>query len=510
MPRSQQTLTNKPLLSPETLTKTLNNKRNKNSRYGIGLYKCIGIILVFLIISIIMVPITALTEPKENSWISKAPMHVARSGLGVAAVNGKIYAIGGNTENGYIPNNEGNDYKAKGWITNANEEYDSLTDRWTFKTPMLTPRYNFAIAAYQNKIYCMGGVINWYSGTINYTAVNEVYDPATDTWETKAPMLIAAGAQASVVGDKIYFVGGGSNGTIIQAYDPAVDSWTMKTPLPTELLSQPPNTLSTLTSAVLDDKIYVISYSGYSSLSWIYTPSDDSWSSWTVSSPDFLKEGNWWSQAAVATTGIVAAKQIYVFFARYPYSTYVPNFAYEVSAATWRGAASVPTYRQNFGVVVLNDIIYVIGGRTYNYPFPDDSYFTVTEQAVNEQFTPFGYGTVPPVVSLVSLQSMATYSSSEVPLNFSLNRPAAWIGYSLDGKDNITINGNTTLTGLSAGLHNITVYAKDAKENIGASETITFTIAPASFPTGPLVIAVAASATVACVGLLLYFRKRRG
>ena len=31
-------------------------------------------------------------------------MHVARSDLGVAVVNGKIYAIGGNTESGYIPN----------------------------------------------------------------------------------------------------------------------------------------------------------------------------------------------------------------------------------------------------------------------------------------------------------------------------------------------------------------------------------------------------------------------
>jgi hypothetical protein len=467
-------------------------------------------VLVFLsVFFIIMVPVSASTESKENSWVSKAPLHQARSELGIAAVNGKIYAIGGNTETGYMPNSEGNDYQAKGWITNTTEEYDPATDRWTFKTSMPTPRYNFAIAAYQNKIYCMGGIVDWLSGKINYTNVNEVYDPATDTWEPKTPMLMAASAQASVIGDKIYLVGSDSNSTIVQAYDPATDSWTIKTPMPAAALSHPPNALSALTSATLNGKIYVTSYSMYSSLNLIYSPDEDSWSSWPVSPPDFLQGGNWWSQAAISTSGSMATEQLYVFFARYPYSTNVPNYTFDASATAWKAAASMPTYRQNFGVAVLNDIIYVIGGRTYNYPYPDDSYFTVTEQAVNEQYTPFGYGSVPPAISILSLNNKTTYESSNLPLNFSVSKPASWVGYSLDGEDNVTINGNITITGLSAGLHNITVYAKDANGNIGASEMITFTVALASFPTGPAVIAVAVSATVVCAGLILYFRKRR-
>jgi hypothetical protein len=64
---------------------------------------------------------------------------------------------------------------------------------------------------------------------------------------------------------------------------------------------------------------------------------------------------------------------------------------------------------------------------------------------------------------------------------------------------------------LSSGLHNITVYANDTFGNIGTSETVSFTIAePESFPTGPVVAASAASVAVACVGILLYLRKRKG
>jgi hypothetical protein len=161
-------------------------------------------------------------------------------------------------------------------------------------------------------------------------------------------------------------------------------------------LHPPPNTLSTLVSAVVDDTIYVMSFSVTLSLNWvtkieIYNPRTGSWSIKESSPSAFLEGGNWWSQAAGMTTGVNAAKRIYIFFARYPYSTLLPNLAYNPSTDAWTVAAAVPTYRQNFGITVVNDALYVIGGRSYNYPFPDDNYFIVTEEAVNEQYTPIGY-----------------------------------------------------------------------------------------------------------------------
>jgi len=61
-----------------------------------------------------------------------------------------------------------------------------------------------------------------------------------------------------------------------------------------------------------------------------------------------------------------------------------------------------------------------------------------------------------------------TYTTSSVPLTFTINRPVSWIGYSLDGKPNVTITTNTTLTGLTNSGHNIILYASEA---IGKTST---------------------------------------
>jgi hypothetical protein len=68
-----------------------------------------------------------------------------------------------------------------------------------------------------------------------------------------------------------------------------------------------------------------------------------------------------------------------------------------------------------------------------------------------------------------------------VALNFTTTKPVTGVGYSLDGKANVTVTSNTTLAGLSTGLHNITAYAKDSFNNTGASQTITFSLVPQPF-----------------------------
>ena len=122
----------------------------------------------------------------------------------------------------------------------------------------------------------------------------------------------------------------------------------------------------------------------------------------------------------------------------------------------------------------------------------------------------------PPSVSILSIENK-TYNATDIPLNFTVNENISKAAYSLDGKDNVTIAGNTTLTGLSVGAHNLTVYAWNDAGNIGASQMVNFAVANMTsatlqpselFPTA-LVIASIVTVAVVGVGLLVYFKKRK-
>ena len=115
----------------------------------------------------------------------------------------------------------------------------------------------------------------------------------------------------------------------------------------------------------------------------------------------------------------------------------------------------------------------------------------------------------PPTISILSLNAKA-YSTSDLPLTFHLSENATKIAYCQDGKENATISGNVTLTGLTDGNHNVTLYAWDTAGNIGTSETLLFNVeVPNPFPTLPVVTASAVSAVAVGAVLLVYRKKRR-
>jgi len=395
------------------------------------------LLAIFLTASCVMAanPAFSSTEVTENTWVTKAPMHQTRGYLGVAAVNGRIYAIGGSTQQGSSPDD------LKGGAVGTNEEYSPATNTWTSKAPMLTPRYFFATAVYQNKIYCIGG----YTSNGTATGANEAYDPVTGTWATKASI---------------------------------------------------PTALSGYSSTVVDNKIYVID----SNLNQIYNSETDTWSQ-GASAPSRIG-----CSKAGATNGVNAPKLIYVLGQDYSFSEppYV-NCVYDPANDTWTTGAAVPTKRTGFGVAVVNDVLYAIGGSTETF----DMYWNsrIIMYATNEMYTPFGYGTVPPNVQIVSPENM-TYETSNVSLALTVNKQASWLGYSVDGGETVTVAGNATLGGLANGVHNVTVYAKDTFGNTGVSETVYFTVM-VPFP-ATMIIAPIASMVVVGAAVVLYFRKRNG
>jgi hypothetical protein len=103
-----------------------------------------------------------------------------------------------------------------------------------------------------------------------------------------------------------------------------------------------------------------------------------------------------------------------------------------------------------------------------------------------------------------------TYYKSSLSLNFTANKPLSWVGYSLDGKDNVTIHSNTTLTELPNGLHKITVYANNTYGNLVSPETTSFNVeVPEPFPAVPVAVASVAVVAAVIAGLLFYFKKRK-
>jgi N-acetylneuraminic acid mutarotase len=220
-------------------------------------------------------------DPVTDSWTSKAPMPTARFGLATSVVDGKIYAIGGTGSSSFWAD-----------FRRTVEVYDPLTDTWSKKADMPTARAFFSTNAVDGKIYAIGGVLVTKAGL----STVEVYDPVTDTWTAKTPMPTARHVHASAVVDgKIYVIGGGPEGganhagpdglSVVEAYDPAMDTWTTKADIP-----EPRGLLS---ASAVGGKIYAIGGKTTTKdphppgLSTVYVYD----TGFTVASPDFNGDG---------------------------------------------------------------------------------------------------------------------------------------------------------------------------------------------------------------------------
>jgi len=149
-------------------------------------------------------------DPAANQWTKKKPMRLASHHVAFATLNDKIYAFGGFTYPESGP---------PGWnpVDNA-WEYDPAADEWKALAPMPTRRGAAAAGVANGKIYVTGGA-NSLPGVTengihparphNVVATVEEYDPASNTWKTVRPLLLARNHHVAVgIGDKLYVIGG--------------------------------------------------------------------------------------------------------------------------------------------------------------------------------------------------------------------------------------------------------------------------------------------------------------
>jgi N-acetylneuraminic acid mutarotase len=472
-----------------------------------NLAKILVLLLLFLTAAssiTILKPVSGTDSISDNTWITKASMNQARAYLGVALVNDKIYAIGGDksTVMGNVMPGTGVSYL----LVSVNEEYNPENDSWIMKTPMPTSRACFGTAVYQNKIYCIGGYTRnvLENQSSHDSALNQVYDPQTDSWSTKASLPVPLNfVQASTIGDKIYVTSYLSSSVYI--YDPIKDSWSTGNPAPFDIRS--------VGSAAIANTIYTIGqdWSEYkyptNTVVKTYVQAYNTLNnSWSIVGNSSARDSS--DNGVGATVGSVSPSRIYFFENRYGNSSdFAMTKIYDPSNNSWADGAPMPSNRLCAGVVLVNDTFYVIGGRSGQWGYITIEY----PSALTEQYFPVGYGNIQPTISFISPLEQI-YNESSVSIMFTVDKPVSWVEYSLDGKANVTTPENLTLSGLSNGMHNLTLYAKYSMGTVGASKTINFKVStPEDLANAvvPILFLAPIVLVATAVSLLLYRKHRR-
>ncbi|KAJ8688108.1 hypothetical protein QAD02_023903 [Eretmocerus hayati] len=195
-------------------------------------------------------------DPITDQWRPCSPLSVPRNRVGVAVMDGLLYAVGGSSNTEYH---------------RSVEYYDPDQDTWASITPMHNKRLGAGVAVVNRLLYAMGG----FDGSERLKSV-ECYHPENDEWSMVSAMKVCrSGCGAASLGSHIYVVGG-YDGTSqlnsVERYDTENDVW--------EFVSSLPTARSALSVTVLDGKLYAIGgFDGNSLLNVveIYDPSKDGW-----------------------------------------------------------------------------------------------------------------------------------------------------------------------------------------------------------------------------------------
>ena len=308
----------------------------------------LGSVLSTLVVFFLFIFI-GITAGEKWHVISELPTH--REDCSTAVVGDKIYLIGGTLfENRLGP-----------FGLSTVEVYDPKTNTWRRVADMPTSRAAPATVVVDNKIYVIGG----HSGidrrivNIKTSVAVEVYNPQTDTWERKQDMPVPRRQfGVGVVAGKIYAIGGyvlpqdrkpeePGRVDLVKVYDPATNTWARRAKMPTKR--------DGFGVGVVNNHIYAIGGCG-------------------------------WPQVGPGGPFLKVIEE------------------YDPKINRWERKNEMPDLRLSFSTVVLDDVIYLIGGfiwqdRVPQYLSTVDTYNPETEEwsdipPMPTPFIPFGAAVV--------------------------------------------------------------------------------------------------------------------
>ena len=179
-------------------------------------------------------------DPATDKWTQKKGMPRSAHHAAIATANGKLYVIGG-----FVPPKDTQIPTGGAWEPIADTwEYDPAADSWKSLAPVPTKRGAAVAVEVAGKIYVIGGATTvagskdpyfTFFGPSLVLTTNEVFDPATNKWESRRPMSVARNhAYAAAVNGKIYVIGGrtghafilsATNTDVVEEYSPVSDMW---------------------------------------------------------------------------------------------------------------------------------------------------------------------------------------------------------------------------------------------------------------------------------------------
>ena len=305
-------------------------------------------------------------------WAKAAPFPAPEEELYGTTANGKMYVLGG-----YGSNPFGNP-------SGINYEYDPASDKWTKKKDMPLKVHHQAQVEYQGKIYMFGGYLYPEPGAWQPVDNSWVYDPAADTWKALAPMPGKRGsAIAEQVGGKIYVIGGattnpGSKETAVfanrparsvgtnEVYDPATNKWETRQSMPTAR--------NHAFAGAVNGKIYVIggrigspfiTVSTNVDIVEEYDPAEDQWGPLKARMPTPRSGGGWATYQG----------KIYVAGGELQMREITPAFraleAYDAASNTWSILPSMPVPRHGVAGAFLGNKLHLVSGKVTSAGAPD-------------------------------------------------------------------------------------------------------------------------------------------
>ncbi|XP_052805467.1 kelch-like protein 18 isoform X2 [Mya arenaria] len=154
-------------------------------------------------------------DPLVSRWSVAEAMSTMRSRVGVAVLNGQLYAIGG--------------YDGQDRLSTV-EVFDQSTKRWKKVAAMNCKRSALGAAALNRRLYVLGG----YDGVTSLKSV-EVFDPENNVWTILSNMLKHRSASGVTVLDGEIYACGGHDGLSIfdsvECYNTSTNTWRYLAPM---------------------------------------------------------------------------------------------------------------------------------------------------------------------------------------------------------------------------------------------------------------------------------------